>query len=183
MRLTHSLSIRRSATAAGVGFAAALLFLGFAAGTASARGPFLLPPDGVYTCAWIAENPTAAAAAQVTCDPAVFSARMASLSAPSGSEALMDSGSQYLPSASTRAGQGVFVWTSYKYVTSWSWYGIFGDPYYTWYIQKTGDQTYTYGPVIDTDVHQQGVPANIYRWGAQNHSSVPQRWFVVWGDS
>ncbi len=82
-----------------------------------------------------------------------------------------------------RVGQGVFAWSTYQYSTSWGWYGLYSPANYTWYLQKSGEVTYAWGNVDNTNIHSLGVPANIYRWGAQNHSSVAQQWLVCWNDN
>lgn len=143
------------------------------------------PPNGVYTCTWIEAHAEAATAAGVTCDPAVFAAVMAGQIDPmqesSNLLGIMSVGCQYVPSSGS-VGQGVFAWGTYQYSTYWGWYGFNSPANYTWYVQKTGADTYTWGNVSDTNIHEVGVPANIYRWGAQNHSSTAQRWDVCWND-
>ena len=144
-----------------------------------------VPPSGVYTCSWIDAHPRAAITAGVTCDPAVFAAAMAgqirSRPQPTGSFIALSVGCQYVPSSGS-VGQGVFAWGTYQYSTYWGWYGFNSPADYTWYVQKSGAVTYTWGNVYDTNVYTVGVPANIYRWGAQNHSSTAQRWDVCWND-
>lgn len=146
-----------------------------------------LPPGGVYTCDWIAAHPSEAALARVSCDPAVFMAALSEAqsrdasvtSAPMG---VQSTGCQWLPSQFGSVGQGVFAWSTYQYSTHWSWRGLFSPANYTWYLQ-VGGSTYTYGTVTDTNTYGPlGVPANIYRWGAQNHSGTAQRWDVCWND-
>lgn len=143
------------------------------------------PPNGVYTCEWIAAHPAAAAQAQVTCDPVALPSTpfgpTVTPSASSRSMMLMDEGCQYLPTSGS-VGQGVFAWTSYKYTTRWSWFGNNTPASYTWYLQTSGG-TYAWAFVSDANVHGVNAPANIYRWGAQNHSSTAQYWYVCWSDT
>lgn len=151
--------------------------------SALARTGSSLPPNGVYTCDWIAAHPAAAAQAGVTCDPSIFFAAASARPAAGGPPITpLSQGCVYLPSSPTRAGQGVFAWSSYQYSTYWGWYGIYSPADYTWYVQTSGG-TYAYGNVYDTNSYYLGVPANIYRWGAQNHSSTAQQWFVCWNDN
>lgn len=161
---------------------AAIAALAMAASLASAGTIFPTPPGGVYTCAWISANPQAAAAAQVTCDPAVFfSAASGSATTSQGASSVrpLSSGCQYLPTTGA-VGKGVFAWTGYKSaVTNWNWSGLNGAPNYTWYVQTTGG-TYAHGDLFDDNNHNVGVPSNTYRWGAQNHSDAAQQWFVCW---
>ena len=141
------------------------------------------PPSGVYTCEWIAAHAAAAAQAGVTCDPVALPATpFGSSRAPAAPMMMMDSGCSYVP-GSGRVGQGVYAWTSYKYTTRWEWFGNYTPSSYTWYIQKTGEDTYVWGNVSDANNHGAYPPANIYRWGAQNHSSTPQSWYICWADN
>lgn len=149
----------------------------------AARQPSL-PPNGVYTCGWIADHPDAAAQARVTCDLSTFTAAVSASPvqfAGPGPVSPLSVGCQYVPSSGS-VGQGVYAWGTYQYSTYWGWYGFNSPADYTWYVQRSGAVTYTWGNVSDTNVHSVGVPANIYRWGAQNHSSTAQRWDVCWND-
>lgn len=148
-------------------------------------------PKGIYTCDWIAKNERAAALAMVTCDPAVFFAvstegpALSALKASSQPLTLLEDGCQHLPVAQgTYVGQGVFAWTSYKYTTQWEWTDQTNPVDYTWYLQTTGG-TYTWGDYAGswTGHGPVNVPANEYRWGAQNHSSTPARWWICWNDN
>ncbi|HZM74964.1 MAG TPA: hypothetical protein VFC19_04510 [Candidatus Limnocylindrales bacterium] len=133
----------------------------------------------VYTCDWIAAHPAAAAQAHVTCDAAVFQAAVSSpaIEAPITPDA---EGCQWLPSSVGRVGQGVFAWSAFEYANRWTYVGFYGQPIYTWYLQRTDHSNYTSGIVGDNSEHLAGVPANVYRWGAQNHSGVPQQWRVCY---
>jgi hypothetical protein len=162
--------------------------------TASARGPASLssPPNGVYTCAWIAAHPASAAQAQVTCDPSIFFAALSplaalaapasaeSLATPASADSITADGCQPVPNGGGRVGQGVFAWSTYEYANQWTWVANYGPAYYTWYLQKTDGSTYAYGPISDTSAHSLGVAANIYRWGAQNHFETAQNWQVCY---
>lgn len=55
---------------------------------------------------------------------------------------IMSVGCQYVPSSGS-VGQGVFAWGTYQYSTYWGWYGFNSPANYTWYVQKTGADTYT----------------------------------------
>jgi len=146
---------------------------------ASAAGREPAPPGGVFTCEWIAAHPSAAAAARVTCDPTTFFAA----TAPSSSAARLplSQGCASVPSSGS-VGQGVFAWSSYQYSTFWGWYAFNSPANYTWYVQTSGGSTQAWGNVTDPNNHNVGVPANIYRWGAQNHSATAQAWYVCWND-
>jgi hypothetical protein len=140
------------------------------------------PPDGVYTCSWIADHRAAAKRAGVSCDPAdFFSGQHVSAREP-GSVTALSQGCTNVPVGGGRVGQGVFAWTTYQYSNKWGWYGRYSPAYYTYYLQKSGNVTYTWGQIFDTGSYILGAPSNIYRWGAQNHSSTPQSWYVCWND-
>jgi hypothetical protein len=154
----------------------------------ASTGQGLMPPGGVYTCAWIAEHPVEAAAAQVSCDPGMFT--------PTGKPTLartyaffspFASGCHYQPFDGGWIGQGVFTWTSYKYTNWWQWYEErpvnYQDPNhdYTWYVQRTDGTSAAYDRVFDGAIHGTGViGANNYRWGAQNHINDARRYYVCW---
>lgn len=144
----------------------------------------ITPPNDVYTCDWIARHPAAAAAAQVTCDPnarppagsSVFSSPIGA--SPASIEA---QGCQWVPNGGAKVGQGVFAWSQFEYSNYWN-YSVYADssPNYTWYLQRPDGTNYTHGTVTDFSVHNVGVPANNYRWGAQNHSAVPAHWYACY---
>jgi hypothetical protein len=160
----------------------------FLAVTSSAAAPALgaragsaLPPSGVYTCPWIAANPAAAAQAHVTCDPSGALPTSASQSlAATTPDSIEAQGCQYVPSPTTRVGKGVWGWTTYEYAGSWAFEGFYSPAYYTWYIQKTDGTNYIYGEILDTGYHSINIASNVYRWGAQNHSSTAQQWYVCY---
>lgn len=172
-----------------LGLAASLVGMAFVSVSPAAVGSKspLKPPGNVYTCPWIAEHPREAEQAGVSCDEARFSA--ASLHISSKVYPFMDpldSGCHYYPFDGSWIGQGVFVWTSYKYSDWWQWYeelpvnGTSAHDY-TWYVQKPGNITYVYDHVTDGAIHGTGViNSNNYRWGAQNHVNNPRRYFVCW---
>lgn len=130
------------------------------------------PPDGVYTCAWIADHAVEAAAARVSCDPTPPK-RFNFGFAPDAS------GCQYLPGPNTKVGQGVFTWSTFEYANYWDINSIFAADY-TWYVQKTdGTNVYSH-PWTDTTVHSTRPAANTYRSGAQNHSVTPDRYYTCY---
>ncbi len=145
--------------------------------------------DFVYTCEWIEAHPAEAARAMVTCDAAVFFAEstqgpaLSALKEGDSSTAVFEDGCQHLPIDPGGIGQGVFGWTSYKYTKQWSWTDQTNPTNYTWYLQTTGG-TYTWGDYSGawTSHGPVNVPANEYRWGAQNHSASPARWLICWND-
>ncbi len=168
---------------------AALAVVAFAVSTASvsaaATGSAVsaLPPNGVYTCSWIAAHPAAAAQARVTCDPS--GALAASGAMPAGSavatpDSIDASGCQTIPSPTTRVGKGVWAWTLYEYAGSWAWISNYSPAWYTWYLQKTDGTNYAHGEILDAGYHSLGVASNVYRWGAQNHSSTAEQWYVCY---
>jgi hypothetical protein len=147
------------------------------------------PPNGIYTCDWIAAHPAAAAQAQVTCDASVFFAGLSgqttapttsSASTPSSPDTIDANGCQNVPNGGGRVGKGVWAWSLYEYSNQWSWYGRYSPSWYTFYIQKTDGTNYVYGPITDTSTHSIGIGANVYRWGAQNHSDTAQNWYVCY---
>jgi hypothetical protein len=143
------------------------------------------PPNGIYTCGWIAANPAAAAQTRVTCDAAVFSAGLSSQSsAPTGSaltpNTIDANGCQHVPNGGGRVGKGVFAWSTYEYSNQWAFNGFYSPSYYTFYIQRTDGTNAVFGPITDTQVHSLGLGANVYRWGAQNHSDTAQNWYACY---
>jgi hypothetical protein len=157
--------------------AALPLFAG--AGLAATGSRPQLPPNGVYTCAWIGSHPAAAAEARVTCDPTVFFS--ASLGASNDAMSPLSSGCQVLPTSGA-VGKGVWAWTAYRYSHYFAFAGINSFPNYTWYVQNTGG-TVDWGNIADQSFHNSSVlPFNNYRWGAQNHSEQAQKWNVCWYD-
>jgi hypothetical protein len=144
-----------------------------AAATASAASS--RPPNGVYTCAWIAAHPAEAAQARVTCDPSVFSTAMSS-----PLDTIDSNGCWDVPDYPNRISPGVYAWSAWEYSNQWSWYPHWGPPVdYTYYIQKPGPTTVLYQRFTDTGAHSIGLGAyNTYRWGAQNHTYPSQSWYV-----
>lgn len=157
--------------------AVSLAASGVFASSSSAAAP-ATPPNGIYTCDWIAHNPAAAAQAHVTCDPAVFFAAMAApptlaeIAAPQTSLQVCP----YVPNG-YRVGKGVFAWSDYYSTTYWQWRGLYSPANYTWYIQGYDGLNYVHGDNYDTSWHEQtGLMSYTYRWGAQNHSDTAQQW-------
>jgi hypothetical protein len=150
----------------------------------AALPPNGVPPNGVYTCAWIAAHPAAAAQARVTCDP---SGGPASASGSFGAGSVLTTpdvidanGCQYVPGPTTRVGKGVWGWTTYEYASHWGWAANYGPADYTWYIQKTDGTNWVSGIIQDTAFHSINIASNVYRWGAQNHSSTAEQWYVCY---
>lgn len=137
------------------------------------------PPNGVYTCDWIAHNPAAAMEAHVTCDPATFFAALAAPPTTTEAAATPQTATQVCPYVPNgyRVGKGVFAWSDYYNTTYWQWRGIYSPANYTWYIQGLDGLNYVHGDNYDTSWHQQsGLLYYTYRWGAQNHSDTAQQW-------
>jgi hypothetical protein len=139
----------------------------------------------VYTCGWITTHPAAAAQARVSCDPSGGAA--ASIGTLPASDAVATTpdvidanGCQYVPSSTTRVGKGVWGWTTYEYAGTWGWNGFYSPAYYTWYLQKTDGTNYAHGDILDAGYHSVSIAFNVYRWGAQNHSSTAQQWYVCY---
>lgn len=142
---------------------------------------FPMPPNDIYTCDWIAAHPAAAIQAAVTCDPSVFFAASESLALATAPGAGPDAnGCQPVPNNGSRVGQGVFAWSTYEYANDWVFYGNYSPADYTYYIQKTDGTNVVQQRITDVIAHEIGVQANIYRWGAQNHSSTAQSWEVCY---
>lgn len=76
--------------------------------------------------------------------------------------------------------KAVFAWSTYEYANRWIFYGNYSPSYYTYYIQKTDGTNYTSGDITDVITHTVNVVANVYRWGAQNHSDTAQSWEVCY---
>jgi len=164
---------------------AGVLAASVAVSTSAAAGrSAAFPPNGVYTCDWIAAHPAAASAARVTCDPAVFSAAMSSpLSGAASPDSLLSTGCQPVPNGGGNVGQGVFAWSTYEYAHVWQIKGNNSPSDYTWYVKKTDGTTQAWNTESDTATHTVGVPFNVYRMGAQNHSGTPQNWTVCYTDN
>jgi len=148
----------------------------------AAAAPWLLPASGVFTCDWIAAHVTAAAHWLVTCDPSALAA-VDSMNAASGMNAgasPLTNDCQFVP-ASGYVGKGVYAWSTYEYANFWQWFphtNPNGEPVaYTWYIQLTNGTNYIHGFQDQTSV---GVPANIYRFGAQNNGDYATEWDVCY---
>lgn len=154
-----------------------------AAPAASAGASWPQPADGVFTCNWIATHPAAAAHWNVGCTGLPSSSPDTSVTgaAPEGSVRPFANGCQWIPSATTYIGSNVYTWTTYEYANSWSWNLYTTDgywAYYHWYLQKTDGTNY-----LNTNTSSMsgsvGVPANNYRWGAQNTSLSSYEQFLV----
>ncbi len=178
MRSLNRLLVVLAACAAGAALAA---------GVASADRA-KLPPNGVYTCKWIAAHPLAAAQARVTCDASVFFAAMSSpISGPSAAilaspDSIDSTGCWYIP-AGARISPGVYAWSAWEYANDWSWFANFGPPVdYTWYIQKSGPVTLNFDRVTDLGHadhnHALRYPTgNVRRLGFQNWVYPTQQWY------
>lgn len=160
---------------------ASVVTVSIAASAATAASQPASPPKGIYTCDWIASHPAAAAAARVTCDPALFFAAMSS-DVTEAPVSLMATGCEDIPGRGNRVGQGVWAWSEYKYARVWQIKGNYSPADYTWYLKKTDNTTQVWDHVTDTSTQSVGVPTNIYRMGAQNHSGTPQNWKVCYSD-
>lgn len=136
------------------------------------------PPDGIYTCAWIAANPTAATLARVSCradgvNPGsqITPAEAADLATPSTPDT---NPCQRVP-GSGAIGTNVYAATTFEYSTAWFWpTSSRGEPFW-WYIKHTdgSNQAYNYSA---GGGGQLGVPANIYQWKVQNKGADAQYW-------
>jgi hypothetical protein len=126
--------------------AACVVVAMIAVATASAKQTVsALPPNGVYTCGWIATHPAAAARARVTCDASVFFSAMRQSPPIAGSvvtalaspDTIDSTGCWDIPEDGSRISPGVYAWSSWEYANRWSWAAHYGPPVdYTWYIQK-----------------------------------------------
>lgn len=182
-------SMTRRSRRAAVLFLIAASLVGMALVSASAalgsKTP-LRPPDGVYTCSWIAEHLVEAAKARVSCDRREFIATgKPTLAFARGSFIPVETGDGWVPgpTENEKVGKGVFAWTSYKYTNWWAWYAwVLGANDYTWYIQKPGNITKAYGRVFNDSLYftPPNFGANNHRWGAQNHYPGPRNWRVFW---
>ena len=150
---------------------------------AQAGGSGALPPNGVYTCDWIATHPAAAVRAGVTCSPipppvvsdALVTPVDPSAAGRSGVHAL--STTCYSLPAVGAVGKGVFAWSSgYPYTSYWDINVETSPPDYTWYIQNAGGTNVYNEHVLDLGVHSKTLGYNYYRLGAQNHSDTPAWW-------
>lgn len=140
-----------------------------------------VPPNGVYTCIWIAAHPSDAALAGVSCSPVAppvvpgaFGAFIAAPAAPlvSGEVCLSIPGSG-------KVGMGVFAWTpAYYYSNYWDIDTNDTPPNYTWYIQKIDGTNVWAESETDIQIHSHMPAANDYRGGAQNHSGTATSWRI-----
>jgi hypothetical protein len=172
--------------------AACVVVAMIAVATASAKQTVsALPPNGVYTCGWIATHPAAAARARVTCDASVFFSAMRQSPPIAGSvvtalaspDTIDSTGCWDIPEDGSRISPGVYAWSSWEYANRWSWAAHYGPPVdYTWYIQKSGPITVLYDRWTDlghSDTTHRITMAtyNVYRLGFQNHSYPTQSWY------
>lgn len=181
----RSFGRRRHAVLVAVAFALS----GIAASGASAAPGG--PPNGIFTCGWIAAHSAEALQDHVTCDPSVFYAAMAGKlpgdQAPARRVAVHSSTKRaasscpFVPNGN-RVGQGVFAWSDYFYTTYFNYGGSYSPADYTWYIQLYPTTNVLHNEVYDTGWYQQpGLTYGDYRWGAQNHSSTAQEWQICEG--
>jgi hypothetical protein len=142
------------------------------------------PPDGIYTCSWIAGHPAAALAAGVTCDPLTFFTQMAApVTAPQPVTVTPDAtGCHALPADGSRVGYGVYAWSAYEYSNWWQWNAQYGPANYEWYIQDTSGQNVLFHHEYDTAVHQRNTPgAANWRWGGHNVSrDTAENWWICY---
>lgn len=165
----------------------AALLIGSASGEVGSRGS-ASPPDGIYTCEWIADHPVEAVRAGVTCSrtppPVVPGADTMFVNPASigrtGTASLLSTCFR-LP-ASGSVGQGVFAWSSgYPYTSYWD-INVYFAPDYTWYVQNVGGTNVYSEHVTNYNIHvasvaNGGLPgSNYYRVGAQNHASTAVHW-------
>lgn len=152
------------------------LAVGIDAGGATS---FNSPPGGVYTCAWIAANPTAAAQARVSCDatapPIVAGTLPAASIAPLTTVSPFDTETCMTVPSSGTIGKGVFAWTP-SYYYSYQWVGAnngYSGPNYTWYVEKEdGTVMYSATETDWLDHNSSVLGSNYYDAGFQNHSST-----------
>jgi hypothetical protein len=147
------------------------------------------PPNGVYTCSWIATHPAESLVARVTCDPTVFALATApdavatlttGVPGPtSGGVRPYSSACTYIPNVGN-IGQGVFGWSGYEYTNNFDFTPTYTPVTYTYYVQKSGGVAYTSGNEYDQYTHSVGLPTNIYRWGVQNRSSQANNWYLCY---
>jgi hypothetical protein len=144
-------------------------------------GSYATPPNGIYTCAWIAANPTAATLAGYSCHAdmvnpgsAVSPGAAFSTVTAFGPDSADANGCQNVGPMSS----GVYGATTYEYANNWRWVG--GNGKYHWYLQKTDGTYYVNGPELDDGFHEIFVPFNVYRWKVQNQGSNGAVWNVCY---
>jgi len=177
--------------------------LGASGATSSGKALGLNLPS-VYTCEWIAANPTEATAMRVSCNETMVNpgadleranALREQLSAmtsspltrgsrdaiPAGQGGrtfiVQSTGYQRVP-LSGSIGTNVYASTSFEYSLAWGWTGSSQSGDFYWYIKKTdgSNQVWNFSNGIGGEI---GVPGNIYEWKVQNKASVPQYWARV----
>ena len=136
-----------------------------------------LPPGGVYTCAWIAANPTAATLVRVSCNPSGVNPGSAVTPADVAAVTPLGTGCQRVPSAGA-IGHLVYASTTPEYSSSWSWSSSSRDEPFYWYIKHTdgSNQAYGYSLVAGGGL---GVPPNVYYWEVQNQGADARYWDPV----
>lgn len=150
------------------------------AASVAASAPPPMPPNGVYTCDWIAAHPSAALQARVTCDPAVIAGAKALPIPPQGDVMQPMLTSTDVP-VGARVGQGVFAWSDGGYTNYYEYYGKYSPADYTRYVKDEYGVNHYPQEEWDTSNHRVSFPTGFYFWGAQNHSATPQQWHVTWG--
>lgn len=139
------------------------------------------PPNGVWTCRYIAAHPAQAAAASVSCDPrgpvrARARARAPRVLAFTPLTAL--SPCARVP-ASGAVSRGVYAWGNFQYFNYFS-YSPAVLEYFTYYVQKMNGTNVQWGTDYQTNSHPVSVGSNYYRWGAQNNGDYVQSWVWCW---
>jgi hypothetical protein len=135
------------------------------------------PPNGVWTCRYIAAHPAQAAAASVSCSPrGPARARATRVLAFMPMTAL--SPCARVP-VSGAVGRGVYAWGNFQYFNYFS-YSPAVIEYFTWYVQKHDGTNVQWGSDYQTNSHPVNVGSNYYRWGAQNNGDYAQSWVWCW---
>jgi hypothetical protein len=144
-----------------------------------------IPPNGVYTCDWIASHPTAATLAGVSCNEnmvnpgsTVSPEQVARATITHHGVSPFANGCQRVPSSGSIGG-GVYAETTFEYSNFWTWNAPSRGENYYWYIKHTDGSNQTWGYAFGTTGNA-GVPANVYQWKVQNETgNDPQYWDSV----
>jgi hypothetical protein len=161
-------------------FAVGVLVPGATGARVHSAGPPAAPPNGVYTCDWIAVHPAEALQARVTCDPAVIAGTTALPVAPLNGLVQPMTVSTDVP-VGARVGQGVFAWGNGGYTYYYTYNGKYSPADFTRYVKDDYGVNHYPQRDYDTSLHTVSFPSGFYYWGAQNHSDTPQQWHIVWG--
>lgn len=150
----------------------------------------LLPPNGVFTCSWIAAHPAAATAFAVSCspdmqnagaDPATVATIQGQIARALG-RSLASQGDVRVPAAGAIS-HGVYAATSAQYSVRWGWTDASQSETFYWYVKRNDDSIRDSGFSLGGGGGTTNLGANNYHWQVYNDGADPQYWaHVLWND-